>query len=175
MKLLFSAVSAAALLATGAQAKVEDVQPHGFKSVHVFEVAARPDAVWAALVRPGAWWPSAHSWSGDAKNLTIDPVAGGCFCERWSGGEVRHLTVVRAMPTDMLVLWGALGPLQTEGVAGGLSVALKPQGEGTTVTVTYAVGGYLSGGSEKWAPLVDRVLGAQFGRLGRYVETGKSD
>jgi hypothetical protein len=42
------------------------------------------------------------------------------------GGSVEHLQVVYAAPGQGLRLRGALGPLQTEGVDGTLSWALKP-------------------------------------------------
>lgn len=172
---LSTAAAAAALLATSAAGAVVDVQPHGFKLSHTAEVAAPPAAVWQALVAPARWWSSSHSWSGDAKNLSLEPTAGGCFCERWAGGSAAHLTVTQAAPNQKLHLWGALGPLQMQGVAGGMTVTLKPTDGGTTVTLTYAVGGYLDGGAAKWAPLVDGVLGTQLGRLERLIETGKPD
>jgi hypothetical protein len=69
--------------------------------------------------------------------------AGGCFCERLKdGGSVQHLQVVYAAPGKGLRLRGALGPLQMEGVDGTLAWTLKPAEGGTSVTQSYAVGGY---------------------------------
>lgn len=170
---LVAALALAAISPTAAA--VIDVQPHGFKLSHTVEIAAAPDTVWAALVTPSAWWSSSHSWSGDAENLSLDPTASGCFCERWAGGSSLHLLVTQAAPNTRLNLSGALGPLQMQGVAGAMTIALKPENGGTTVTLTYSVGGYLDGGAAKWAPLVDGVLGTQLGRLERLVETGKPD
>jgi hypothetical protein len=79
-------------------------------------------------------------------------------------------------PKQQLNLWGALGPLAMEGAAGGMTIKLDPAGAGATkLTVTYTVGGYLTGGAETWAPIVDGVLKEQFGRLERYAETGSAD
>jgi hypothetical protein len=81
--------------------------------------------------------------------------AGGCFCERLKDdGSVQHLQVVYAAPGQGLRLRGALGPLQTEGVDGTLSWTLKPGEGGTTVTLSYVVGGYIRSGMEQWAPRV---------------------
>lgn len=76
-------------------------------------------------------------------------------------------------PEQELRLWGALGPLSSEGVAGGLTVKLEAGApQATRVTLAYTVGGRLSGGPERWAPLVDAVLRTQLQRLQRYAETG---
>jgi hypothetical protein len=88
--------------------------------------------------------------------------ADGCFCERLKdGGSVQHLQVIYAAPGQGLRLRGALGPLQTEGVDGTLTWMLKPGEGGTTVTLSYVLGGYVRSGMEQWAPKVDRVLDEQ--------------
>ena len=41
------------------------------------------------------WWDPSHTWSGSAKNLTFEPKAGGCFCEKLAdGGSVQHGRVI---------------------------------------------------------------------------------
>src|SRR5438046_2616523 len=72
---------------------------------------------------------------------------------------------VYAAPGQGLRLRGAIGPLQTEGVDGTLSWMLKPGESGTSVTLSYVVGGYIRSGMEQWAPRVDRVLEEQLQRL----------
>jgi hypothetical protein len=69
-------------------------------------------------------------------------------------------------------LSGALGPLQKFGTTGTLTFAILPIRNDTRLEVTYAVGGYLSGGLNTWADPVDKVLTEQVGRLKNYVETG---
>jgi len=166
---------ASMLLATGlagsVKAEVKSVAPSGFEVVETMTIHAPPDQIYAALGKIGQWWSSSHTFSRDASNLSLDLKAGGCFCERLKdGGSVQHLIVVYAAPGEGLRLRGALGPLQMEGVDGTLAWALKPSEEGTNVTQSYVVGGYIRSGMENWAPKVDGVLHEQFDRLRRFVE-----
>ena len=155
-------------------AEVKSVVPNGFELASVVTIAAPADRVYSALGEVGRWWDPSHTFSRDAANLSMELHAGGCFCERLKdGGSVQHLEVVYASPGQGLRLRGALGPLQTEGVDGTLSLTLKPGEGGTTVTLSYVVGGYIRGGMEPWAPRVDRVLEEQLQRLKSFVE-GKS-
>src|SRR6516225_9380743 len=155
-------------------AEVKSVTPNGFEVVSTATISAPPDRVYAALGEVGRWWSPSHTFSRDAANLSMELRAGGCFCERLKdGGTVQHLQVVYAAPGEGLRLRGALGPLQTEGVDGTLSWTLKPAENGTNVTLSYVVGGYIRSGMEQWAPRVDRVLDEQLQRLKSFIE-GKS-
>ena len=155
-------------------AEVKSVTPNGFEVVSMATVTAPPDRVYAALGEVGRWWSPTHTFSRDAANLSMELRAGGCFCERLKdGGTVQHLQVVYAAPGEGLRLRGALGPLQTEGVDGTLSWTLKPAEGGTSVTLSYVVGGYIRSGMEQWAPRVDRVLDEQLQRLKSFI-AGKS-
>ena len=174
MKTMTGLAIAMAMLAGAARAEVTDKSAAGFEVTEKATIAAPQAEVWKALMQPGHWWSSKHSWSGDAKNLAIDP--GGCFCERLPKGAVRHMTIAYADGTSQLRLFGALGPLQFTGAAGHLGVTLKGAGAATEVTMTYDVGGYAKGGlAETYAAPVDQVLGEQLGRLKTYLETGKPD
>lgn len=166
------AVAAVALLAAGgARAEVIDAQTNGFEVRHEVVVTAPASAVWATLVQPSKWWTPAHTWSGSAANLSLGAASGGCFCERLpNGGSVLHMTTVYAAPGARLVLSGALGPLQTSGASGALTVLLAEKGGRTTVTVTYDVGGYFKGGLDKIAGPVDGVVGQQVAGLKAAVE-----
>jgi uncharacterized protein YndB with AHSA1/START domain len=169
------AAIAASALTGGARGEVVDSQPFGFEVAETVDIAAPADKVWAAIGRIGGWWDPAHTYSNDAANLSLDPIAGGCFCERLPGGGVRHMQVVFVRPFATIRLEGALGPLQATGATGHLTVALKEASGRTTVTMTYDVGGYAKAGLGNLAKPVDGVLGVQAGRLKRYVETGKPD
>jgi hypothetical protein len=84
MRTNFVAASAAlAALAFGtAHAEIKDSAPNGFtiENSQVVPVDAR--TAWNALVNDvGRWWPKDHTWWGDASKLSIQPRAGGCFCE----------------------------------------------------------------------------------------------
>jgi uncharacterized protein YndB with AHSA1/START domain len=157
-----------------AAAEVKAVAANGFEVATTGTIAAPADRVYATLGEVGRWWDPSHTFSRDAANLSMELHAGGCFCERLKdGGSVHHLQVVYAALGQGLRLRGALGPLQTEGVDGRLGWTLKPGEGGTSVALSYVVGGYIRSGTEQWAPRVDRVLDEQLQRLKSFVE-GKS-
>ena len=134
-----------------------------------------PLATWLALIKPGEWWNPEHSWSGDAKNMTITPQGGGCFCERIpvgdSGnssameGSARHAEVLQAFPMRVLRMSGGLGPLQGEPVSGILTITLKEVPGGTRILWEYNVGGPMRYKIAEIAPAVDGVMSEQLKRL----------
>ena len=69
------------------------VTPNGFLVKFDVSVNAPAAKVYDALVgQIGSWWNPEHTYSHDAKNLSIDPRPGGCFCEKLpNGGGVEHL------------------------------------------------------------------------------------
>jgi hypothetical protein len=171
----------AVLLAAGvlgggrpAQADVVESAPGGFVVRTVASVAATPARAYDVLVRDvGLWWDPEHTYSGDAKNLSIDPRPGGCFCEALAkGGGVQHMTVVLAMPGQRLRMAGALGPLQEAAVAGSLTWEIEDKAGQAEITMTYVAGGFRSGGLQGLAPLVDAVLATQVRRLKSQLEKG---
>jgi hypothetical protein len=50
--------------------------------------------------------------------------------------------------------------------------ALKAVGDGTDLSLTYALGGYYKDGFEQWSKGADGVLTDQVARLKRFIETG---
>ncbi|HET9483202.1 MAG TPA: SRPBCC family protein [Xanthomonadales bacterium] len=165
------ALAAALLLAGGtARAEVLESSPSGFQVRHAFTVAAPPAAAWNAVARPGEWWPKAHTWSGDASKLSLELVAGGCFCERWSGGSAAHGRVLMVRERELLRMDAPLGPLQEMGLDGLLTVTLEAAGEGTNATVTFRVRGDASQKLDQLAPVVDAVVGEQWGNWKSWTE-----
>jgi len=159
--------------AAPAAAEVTGQSASGFATAGTVIIAAAPDRVWAALVQPGRWWDSEHSWSGNAANLTLDPRAGGCFCEALAdGGSVERMRVIYADPARQLRLSGGLGPLPGEALAATLSTRLEKAGEATKLSWSYKPGGYTDLPIAQIAPAVDGVVSAQFVGLGHLVETG---
>nr|MBA3651099.1 hypothetical protein [Chthoniobacterales bacterium] len=67
--------------ATNASAKVASQGANGFIVTHEADVPVEPRAAYDAFVNIGPWWNEAHSFSGAAKNISIEPKAGGCWCE----------------------------------------------------------------------------------------------
>lgn len=163
------------LFAQSVQAEVVEQDERGFATRAVVQVEASPREAWMALIAPGKWWNSAHSWSGDAANMTIVPQAGGCFCEKIPessvgdapplAGSVRHMVVLMAMPDRVLRMRGGLGPLQSEAADGVLTITLKPVAGGTQIVWEYVVGGYLRYEVPTIAKAVDGVMEEQVGRL----------
>ena len=164
---------AAMLAAAPTSAEVPSSSESGFVSHNEVLVAASPQVAWDSLVRPGNWWNGAHTYSGDAANMRIEPKAGGCFCEGVpaTGGEIEHMRVIYVVPGSTLRLTGGLGPLQSEAVTGVLTMALKPEGEMTRISWDYVVGGYMRMPTAQMAPLVDQVVGEQLLRLATRLGT----
>ena len=164
------------LIATtlAARAEVKNAASDGFLVSYAQRVDAPPARVYAALAMIDRWWDGEHSYSGSAANLSLQTQAGACFCERWAEGTVEHGRVVLAIRDRTLRLQTALGPLQGRAVTGVLTFELKPDETGTQLAMTYLVNGTGASALDKSAPAVDRVLGEQFARLARFVETGKA-
>jgi len=134
----------------------------GFVSRHKLTIATPPAKVWEALVHPERWWDPAHTYSGSAANLRLDPRPGGCWCETTATGGVEHMRVVHLARGDMLRMTGGLGPLQAMPVSAVMTIMLKPTGTGTELTADYAVAGP---GLAGIAAPVDGVLAGQYARL----------
>jgi uncharacterized protein YndB with AHSA1/START domain len=157
-------------------AAVVDTTAMGFLVKNEVDIQAPAEKVYRALVHDvGHWWNPVHTYTHDAMNLYIESKAGGCFCERLpSGGSVQHMTIINVQPGKLLRMSGALGPLQSSGLAATLTWSLTEQGTNTKLEVAYSVGGYIQGGVERLAPPVDSVLSDQAQRLKAFVETGKA-
>jgi len=181
-------VFAPVLLAAGAltlavpvpvAAEVFETRADGFIVRYEVTVPEPKLAVWLALTKPGDWWSSEHSWSGNAKNMTLTPQGGGCWCERVPGegkdaaefeGSARHGTVLMSAPLRLLRLESNLGPLQSEPARGILTYALKdaPDG-GTVIQLEYNVGGSMRYKPAEISKAVDRVLGEQMKLLAAHL------
>jgi len=168
----------ASALACAAQARAEIVSagPSGFNLRLVAEVPNPAPVVWASLADIGKWWDPEHTYSGDSRNLTLEPFVRGCFCEKLSlYAGIEHATVIYAQPAKTLRLSGALGPLQDFGVSGVMTWNIEPAGGGSRITLTYNVGGFADRPLADWAPLVDEMLGGQLKRLVRYIGQGNPE
>ena len=171
------ALGLACLTLTGvdATAEVVDRSASGFTVRTTVAVAATPQRIYQDLLNIGAWWDKAHTYSGDAKNMTLIAQPGGCFCETFAGGAVEHGRVVNVSPNRMMRISSALGPLQEMATIGTMTWTIEPakQGPGSTLTMTYAASGYAPGGMDKLADIVDTVLGQQVKLLKAYAEKTK--
>jgi len=159
-------IAAAAMFSGTVDAEVISVSANGFEVREQLHMDLPADKIYEAILLPARWWGSDHTYSGNAANMTLDPRAGGCWCEKLdNGGSVQHLQVVYVAPGRALRLRGALGPLQAMAVDGAMTWTLKTSPKGTDLTLTYAVGGYAKDGFAALATAVDQVLADQIGRL----------
>ena len=175
----YLATAAAALGAAPLAAEVTEEKPSGFVARHEVIVTANPKEVWLALISPAGWWRSDHTWSGSAKNLTLTPQAGGCFCETIPEvdtpekftlqGSVEHMRVIQAYPEKALRMQGALGPLQSEPVIGILTIAISEAKGGTRIVWEYNVGGSMRYEVPVIAKAVDGVMGLQVAALAKLL------
>jgi len=166
-----------AIVAAPLRGEVIESTAAGFAVRNTAVINAPPAKVWAALTASvGGWWDPVHTFSHDARNLSLDARPGGCFCERLpDGGGVQHMSVVYASPGTLLRLTGAIGPLQEAALVGTMSWNLMQAGTGTTVELAYTVGGFRAGGLRDLATVVDGVLRGQLTRLKAFVETDRPD
>ena len=177
MKFRVMAAALAAFACVPAAAEVTRSTDIGFVSRNEVVVKASPKDVWLALISPASWWDSAHTWSGDAKNLTLMPQAGGCFCEtipevdepgRFTlEGSVEHMRVIQAYPEAALRMVGSLGPLQSEPVTGVLTIVISKVEMGTRIVWEYNVGGSMRYEIPVISKAVDGVMATQLAALAK--------
>ena len=161
---------ALSLTITSAPARVLDRSTSGFTLENAVTVSASPAEVWVALVdEVGQWWPADHTWFGDASRLRIEPIAGGCFCERDGDRQAAHMTIAHADPGVLLRMLGGLGPLQGMGLHGSLEWRIAASGDGTRITLHYRVGGYSPDDIGAFADIVDGVQAQQLGGLAAHL------
>lgn len=180
MRFILAALSLAlASIAAPACAEVAAAAPGGFLIQAETIVAADPGQAWRTLTRPQLWWNGAHTYSGDAGNLSLQPRAGGCWCERWGRGQsVEHARVVMVTQGERvrtLRMVGALGPLQAMTTTGIMTFTVTPDDQGAKITLEYRAAGDPNLNFDQLAPLVDNVLMEQFGRFGRMLASGRPD
>ncbi|WP_246149926.1 SRPBCC domain-containing protein [Arenimonas fontis] len=157
--------------AAPAAAELKDSSASGFTIENVVEVPVTPAEAWRGLVREvDRWWPRDHTWWGEESTLSIDPVAGGCFCERAGARQAEHLRVGFVDPEKTLRLLGGLGPLQGLGLHGVLefSIAAREEG-GSRIVMRYRAGGYATEDLQALAPIVDRVQAQQLRALATHL------
>lgn len=161
------------MLPSVARAEVIARSDIGFVVRSTADVSADTDRAWRTLASPAEWWIKTHTFSGDSANLMLEPVAGGCFCEKLplakgapkGQGGVQHMRVLYAEPGRALRLSGALGPLQSEAVTGTLTITMKPTARGTRLVFEYVVGGFMRYDVAQIGLAVDKVIAAQLAAL----------
>jgi len=162
------------LLAHISSAKVVSIKDYGFIVENKIQVQSSTKDSWQALTQDvGKWWPEDHTWWGKGENLSIQPQAGGCFCEINDQQSAEHMRISFVDPQKLLRMTGGLGPLQGMGMYGALDWKLAKIDQGTEITLTYSVTGINPDGFSKLAPIVDHVQGLQLAGLGQYLQQSK--
>src|SRR5262245_60029360 len=157
------------IMASPASAAVVSAGDHGFEVQHSVNLVVPQEAAFAAFGQVGQWWSSEHTYSGDAKRMSLQMRPGGCFCEPLDGGGgIEHMRVTYLQPGERVVLTGSLGPLLYEATAGVMDVKVERIAGGSKVTMNYRAAGFAKGGAAAMAPLVDQVLGEQMKRFRVY-------
>ncbi|MEX1220527.1 MAG: SRPBCC domain-containing protein [Idiomarina sp.] len=112
------------------------------------------------------WWLNDHTWFGDAAKLSLNATAGGCFCEIDGDRQAQHMQVTYVHPNKALRLVGGLGPLQSLGMSGTMTITFADN----LVSLDYIIGGYPTMDFTKLAPIVDGVLSQQLASFAQFDE-----
>ncbi|MDM7861711.1 SRPBCC domain-containing protein [Alteromonas sp. ASW11-36] len=154
---------------SAASDSVKFIDKHGFIVENQITTAQPVEQVWQALTNDvDQWWPKDHSWwYGE---FSIEPVAGGCFCETHENNSAEHMRIVFVEHNKTLRMSGGLGPLQGMGMVGALDWQFAEADGITTVTLTYRVHGIDANGFEALAPIVGQVQGIQLNALKTFIE-----
>ena len=160
------------LLATSSQAEIIKQSPFGFVLENRADTRADTTRSWQALTQEvDRWWPAEHTWFGDSQNLTVQPRAGGCFCEIDGDQQVEHMRIAQALPGQLLRMMGGLGPLQGMGLSGPLDwIFEKQENGGTRIRLRYHVSGYSAEPLGDFISVVDRVQAQQLKALAAYLD-----
>ncbi|HAT26732.1 MAG TPA: activator of HSP90 ATPase [Gammaproteobacteria bacterium] len=153
------------LLSAVALADVTSKGDTGFTLVITGEVKTTPIEAYDQFIRIDEWWLEGHTWYGRSENLSIEPKAGGCFCEISGDNQVLHMLVSYVQPGVELKMVGGLGSLQMMGIHGGMSWRFEPIADGTRIIQTYNVTGYAPGGLKDVADIVDSIQTSQLNAL----------
>ena len=162
-----------ATMASPAQAAVIKSAPDDFVSESSAVIGVKPARMWRALTNWSNWWDKAHSYSGKAEAIHLDPRGGGLLLERWDKNRVQHPVVLSAVAPSSLRMSGGFGPLQALPVNAILEFSLRGEGSGTRLTMTYRVAGTAANNLDTLAVPEDNVMSEGFSRLLNYAATGK--
>jgi hypothetical protein len=161
------------LWATGVRADIIQSSPGLTEISFQLHVTANAAGAYAAVTHPEKWWNGEHSYSGSAANMTLEAVAGGCWCEKLpAGGSAQHMRVLAAIPGALLRLTGGLGPLQAQPMTGVMTWSFKddPKG-GSVIDFKYRLAGP-SDLPADWPQAVNGVLSGQMQRLQNLLNKG---
>jgi hypothetical protein len=172
MKSAWGALAALALLASASSAAAEVVARTADSFILRYEAAAEidPADIPGSLENVGRWWDGAHTYSGDAANISIDLTPGGCWCERLADGAAFDHGRTVSVSADGIVFDAPFGPLRGKATRAVLTMTWPTPHGVRSPTWEMVVEGP---GLGAMADAVDGVMGAGFQRWVRYLEAGK--
>ena len=164
---------AISMMAAPASASVVSAGEHGFEVQSSVNLVVPTQDAYSAFGQIGQWWNNEHTYSGDAKRMSLQVRPGGCLCESLDeGGGIEHMRVTFVQPGERVVLTGSLGPLLYEATTGVMDVKVERIAGGSRVTMNYRAAGFAKGGAAAMAPLVDQVLADQLKRYRVFAAGG---
>jgi hypothetical protein len=166
-----TAAAALALSATPAAAEVVERSADHFVLRFAVALEASPEDFIDALEHIGEWWNPSHTYSGDARNLSLALDAATCFCEALpDNATFEHGWVSEYDPETGVLLEAPLGPLKGRTTVADWSIGWTGANRGTELVMSYVVRGE---GIGAMADGVDKVMGEQFLRMVHFVEYGE--
>lgn len=162
--------AAFALVASPASAEVVERSADHFVLRYAVALEAGPEDFIDALEHIGEWWNPAHTWSGDARNLSLALDPGTCFCEAMPDGSTfDHGGVYEYDPGTGVLIDAALGPLRGKTTLSNWTIGWTGANRGSELVMSYVVRGE---GVGAMADGVDAVMDDQFHRMVRFIEYG---
>lgn len=156
---------AALIFSSSAVADVEATSSTHYVLHHEASSPLEPDALWDRLIEPASWWHPDHTYSGDARNLSLEATAGGLWLETWDGGSVAHGEVLLAREGEMLRMNAPFGPLQGIGAYTIWTISITAVDGGSLVTFDEVASAPPGNDMEQLAGAVDYVKTEAIARL----------
>jgi hypothetical protein len=82
----------------------------GFELKMIVFVPVTPEQAHKQFLQIDKWWSSEHTYWGKAENLSLEPTAGGSFCERDGNYSVLLMTISYVSPGRESRMLGGPGP-----------------------------------------------------------------
>lgn len=158
---ILATLAVAVVTASPAAAEIISRSENAFTLRFEGETRLGPDGVADAFSQVQQWWDPAHSYTGDAANLSLDLVPGGCWCEAMPDGSRFDHGRVEAVALGEVRLHAPFGPLRTMATRAELVVTYALVDGVVLPSWTFIVEGP---GVGALAEPVDGVIGGGFAR-----------
>lgn len=161
ISLILATLAVAVVTASPAAAEIISRSENAFTLRFEGETRLGPDGVADAFSQVQQWWDPAHSYTGEAANLSLDLVPGGCWCEAMPDGSRFDHGRVEAVALGEVRLHAPFGPLRTMATRAELVVTYALVDGVVRPSWTFIVEGR---GVGALAEPVDGVIGGGFAR-----------